>query len=71
MKMILKEDLQTLLKYDDRNTYDETSFKNLLAKFGDDYFIRDGEWILTKENEYMKTIRDHSRRVINANQEIR
>ena len=71
MKVILKEDLQTLLKYDDRNTYDETSFKNLLAKFGDDYFFRDGEWILTKENEYMKTIRDHSRRVINANQEIR
>lgn len=67
MKMILKEDLQTLLRYDDRNTYDEISFKNLLAKFGDDYFFDDGKWVLTKENEYMKTIRDHARRVINAN----
>ena len=59
MKVILKEDLKILLNYDDRNTYDETSFKNLLAKYG--------KWVLTHENEYMKTIRDHSRRVINGN----
>ena len=67
MKIIHKEDLQTLLVYDDRNTYDEASFKNLLAHFGDDYFFEDGKWVLTKENEYMKTIRDHSRRVRNVN----
>lgn len=71
MKMILKEDLLTLLYYGERKTYDEVSLNNLLTSFGDDYFIEDGKWVCTNENEYMKVIRERTRRITNGIHEIR
>lgn len=59
MKIINKEDLVLLIPLiTDRNCYSLATFELLLDRFGDDYFIEDGEFIKTKENEEMARIRE-------------
>ena len=59
MKVISKEDLLLILPMiKDRNSFDLDDFKLILERFGDDYFIEDGEFQRVTENEEMKQIRE-------------
>lgn len=58
MKVITKEDLVILLQYITNRDFDSKDFESLLEGFGDDYFIEDGEFVKTKENQSMKYYRD-------------
>lgn len=59
MKILAKEDLITLMSLtQDRDSYSLRDFERLLGRFGDDYFIVDGRWKKTSENEEMANIRD-------------
>lgn len=58
MKIISKENLIILIPLiSDRNSYSLDDFELLLNKFGDDYFIEDGQFVKTTENEEMARIR--------------
>ena len=58
MKVISKEDLIILIPLiSDRNSYSLDDFELLLSKFGDDYFIEDGQFVKMTENEEMTRIR--------------
>lgn len=58
MKVISKEDLMILLPYITNKSLDLNDFESLLEGFGDDYFVEDGEFVKTKENQSMKYYRE-------------
>lgn len=58
MKLISKEDLSILLPHIANKTLCLTDFEALLETFGDDYFIVDGQFTRTEENELMKKYRE-------------
>lgn len=63
MKVISKEDLIILIPLiSDRNSYSLRDFELLLNRFGDDYFIEDGQFVKTTENAEMGRIREEEKR---------
>lgn len=63
MKVISKEDLIILIPLiSDCNSYSLDDFELLLNKFGDDYFIEDGQFVKTTENEEMAHIRKEAKK---------
>ena len=58
MKAISKQDLMTLIPLiGDRENFDLDDFETILERFGDDYFVCDGEFKKTSENKEMAKIR--------------
>lgn len=58
MKAINKDDLIIVLNaVKDRSTLDLNDLNMLLDKFGDEYFIEDGKFVRTTENESMTAVR--------------
>ena len=58
MKVIKHEDLKLLIPLvSDCPTWDIDDFKQLLDRFGSDYFIEGGEFVETTTNEEMAQIR--------------
>lgn len=63
MKVISKDDLIILIPLiSDFNSYSLDDFELLLNKFGDDYFIEDGQFVKTTENEEMAHIRKEAKK---------
>ena len=63
MKVINKEDLLLLINNCDMNTFDEDTFKNILSRYGDDWFIEDGEFRCVHRNERMRNFRYQAERI--------
>ena len=62
MKAISKYDLMILVPLiDDRESLDIDDFETILDRFGDDYFVCDGEFKKTSENKKMADIRKVAR----------
>ena len=58
MKAISKSDLMILIPLiDDRESFELDDFETILDRFGDDYFVCDGEFKKTGENKEMADIR--------------
>ena len=58
MKAISKQDLMTLIPLiDERESFDLDDFETILERFGDDYFVCDGEFKKTSKNKEMAKIR--------------
>lgn len=58
MKAINKDDLIIVLNaVKDRSTLDLNDLKTLIDEFGDEYFIEDGKFVRTTENESMTAVR--------------
>ena len=58
MKIISRDDLLLIIPMiKDREDYSLRDFELLLNRFGDDWFIEDGRFEKTKENDEMKKIR--------------
>lgn len=58
MKIINKQDLLLLIPMiNDRTSFDLEDFELILERFGDDYFVKDGQFQLISENVEMKQIR--------------
>lgn len=59
MKAINKDDLIIVLTaIKDRSTLDLDDLKTLLDEFGDEYFIEDGKFVKTTENQEMAAVRN-------------
>ena len=59
MKAINKDDLIIVLNaIKDRSTLDLDDLKTLLDEFGDEYFIEDGKFVKTTENQEMAAVRN-------------
>lgn len=57
MKIISKENLLLILPMiSDRNSFDLYDFEQILERFGDDYFVVDGQLQRTKENKTVKKL---------------
>lgn len=58
MKVIQKADLMIVLyHYGDKYSFELDDFKKILDRYGDDYFLSDGRWIKTGENDDMAVLR--------------
>ena len=58
MKAINKNDLIIVLKaIKDRSTLDLDDLETILDRFGDEYFVEDGEFVKTTENQEMAAFR--------------
>ena len=59
MKAISKDDLIIVLNaVKDRSTLDLDDLETILDRFGDDYFVEDGEFVKTTENQEMAAVRN-------------
>ena len=59
MKAINKDDLVIVLNaVKDRSTLDLDDLKTLLDEFGDEYFVEDGKFVKTTENQEMAAVRN-------------
>ena len=59
MKLIHKNDLMLLIPLiNDREAFDIDDFNLILERFGDDYFVVDGQFQKTKSNKEMYKIRE-------------
>lgn len=59
MKAINKDDLIIVLNaIKDRSTLDLDDLETILDRFGDEYFIEDGEFVKTTENREMVAVRN-------------
>ena len=59
MKVIHKNDLMLLISLiNDREAFDIDDFNLILERFGDDYFVVDGQFQKTKSNKEMHKIRE-------------
>ena len=58
MKAINKDDLIIILNaVKDRSTLDLDDLETILDRFGDEYFVEDGEFVKTTENQEMAALR--------------
>ena len=57
MKVINKEDLLLLLSNCKEDTFDEDDLKSLLNRYGDDWFVQDGEFRCTHKSKRMQNLR--------------
>ena len=59
MKAISKDDLIIVLNaIKDRSTLDLDDLETILDRFGDEYFIEDGEFVKSTENQEMAAVRN-------------
>ena len=59
MKAINKDDLIIVLNaIKDRSTLDLDDLETILDRFGDEYFIEDGEFVKSTENQEMTAVRN-------------
>lgn len=59
MKAINKDDLIIVLSaIKDRSTLDLDDLETILDRFGDEYFVEDGEFVKTTENQEMAAVRN-------------
>ena len=59
MKAISKDDLIIVLNaVKDRSTLDLDDLETILDRFGDEYFVADGEFVKTTENQEMVAVRN-------------
>ena len=59
MKAINKDDFIIVLNaVKDRSTLDLDDLKTLLDEFGDEYFVDDGKFVKTTENQEMAAVRN-------------
>ena len=59
MKAINKDDLIIVLNaIKDRSTLDLDDLEAILDRFGDEYFVEDGEFVKTTENQEMAAVRN-------------
>ena len=59
MKAINKNDLIIVLNaIKDRSTLDLDDLETILDRFGDEYFVEDGEFVKTTENQEMVAVRN-------------
>ena len=59
MKAITKDDLIIVLNaIKDRSTLDLDDLETILDRFGDEYFVEDGEFVKTTENQEMAAVRN-------------
>lgn len=59
MKIISKENLLLILPMiSDRDSFGLDDFEQILERFGDDYFVVDGQLQRTKENKTVKKLRN-------------
>ena len=59
MKAINKDDLIIVLNaIKDRSTLDLDDLETILDRFGDEYFVEDGEFVKSTENQEMATVRN-------------
>lgn len=59
MKAINKDDLIIVLNaIKDRSTLDLDDLETILDRFGDEYFIEDGEFVKSTENQEMAAVRN-------------
>ena len=59
MKAINKNDLIIVLNaIKDRSTLDLDDLETILDRFGDEYFVEDGEFVKTTENQEMAAVRN-------------
>ena len=62
MKIISKENLLLILPMiSDRDSFTLDDFEQILERFGDDYFVFDGQLKMTKKNEMIKKLRKDSK----------
>lgn len=62
MKIISKENLLLILPViSDRDSFDLYDFDQILERFGDDYFVVDGQLKMTKKNEMIEKLRKDSK----------
>jgi len=61
MKIISKENLLLILPMiSNRDSFGLDDFEQILERFGDDYFVVDGQLQKTKENEIIERLRKDS-----------
>ena len=66
MKIISKENLLFILPMiSDRDSFGLDDFEQILERFGDDYFVVDGQLQKTKENEMIKKLKELRSEVTN------
>ena len=53
MKVLTKEDLLLLIKYNPKESYDENEIVELFARYGDDYFIEGNQFKRCRGNDRM------------------
>ena len=59
MKAINKDDLIIVLNaIKDRSSLDLDDLETILDRFGDEYFVEDGEFVRTTENQEMAAVRN-------------
>ena len=59
MKAINKNDLIIVLNaIKDRSTLDLDDLETILDRFGDEYFVEDGEFVKSTENQEMAAVRN-------------
>ena len=59
MKAINRDDLIIVLTaIKDRSTLDLDDLETILDRFGDEYFVEDGEFVKTTENQEMAAVRN-------------
>ena len=59
MKAINKDDLIIVLNaVKDRSTLDLDDLETILDRFGDEYFVEDGEFVKSTENQEMAAVRN-------------
>ena len=59
MKAINKDDLIIVLNaIKDRSTLDLNDLETILDRFGDEYFVEDGEFVKSTENQEMAAVRN-------------
>lgn len=56
MKMLFRDDLKRLIEISENDLFSENSIKEIFDDYGDDWYIMDGEFQLTKQNEERKRL---------------
>ena len=58
MKVLTKEDLLILIRYNPKESYDENEIVELFSRYGDDYFIEGNQFKRFRGNERMIKLRN-------------
>ena len=56
MKMLFRDDLKRLIEINENDLFSENSIEEIFDIYGDDWYIMDGEFQLTKQNEERKRL---------------
>lgn len=56
MKMLFRDDLKRLIEISENDLFSENSIKEIFDDYGDDWYIMDGEFQLTKKNAQRESL---------------